>query len=162
MDVQSSSPPRRDARSVNNARGSSSSVGNLELECSYYLFLAYMISRQGFAPPVEDLGTLLLGAIFRTFSHFFAFFSHFGRSVSHHSIFFHFFSIFYRFWMDLGRILGGFWEDFSMFFRFFLKTANFVKYSVLPRKNHYICYVALLKNNEKSTEMRRKSDANLG
>ena len=64
--------------------------------------------------------------------------------------------------MDLGRILGGFWEDFSMFFRFFLKTANFVKYSVLPRKNHYICYVALLKNNEKSTKIRRKSDANLG
>ena len=49
-----------------------------------------------------------------------------------------------------------------MFFRFFLKTANFVKYSVLPRKNHYICYVALLKNNEKSTKIRRKSDANLG
>ena len=62
----------------------------------------------------------------------------------------------------LGRILGGFWEDFSMFFRFFLKTANFVKYSVLPRKNHYICYVALLKNNKKSTQNHRKSDANLG
>ena len=66
------------------------------------------------------------------------------------------------FWMDLGRILGGFWKDFSMVFRFCLKTANFVKYSVLPRKNHYISYVALLKNNKKSTKKRRKSDANLG
>ena len=142
------------------------SVRNCELKCSYSLFLAYMISRQGFAYPVEDLSMLLLGTIFRTFSHFFAFFSHFGRSVSHHGLFlrffFRFFSIFYRFWMDLGRILGGFWKDFSMFFRFFLKTANFVKYNVLPRKNHYISYVALLKNNKKSTKKRRKSDANLG
>ena len=63
--------PRRDARSVNNARGSSSSVGNYELECSYSLFLAYMISRQGFAHPVDILGMLLLGTIFRTFSYFF-------------------------------------------------------------------------------------------
>ena len=66
------------------------------------------------------------------------------------------------FWMDLGRILGGFWKDFSMVFRVFLQTANFVKYSVLPRKNHYVSYVALLKNNKKSTKKRRKSDANLG
>ena len=66
------------------------------------------------------------------------------------------------FWEGPGTVLGGFWEDFSMFCRFFLKTANFVKCSVLPRKNHYISYVALLTNNKKSTKKRRKSDANLG
>ena len=128
------------------------------------LFLAYMISRQGYAETVDILTLLLLGGFWGYFSHFFAFVSHFGRILSHHSIFFDvflFFSIFYRFWMDLGRILGGFWKDFFEVFRFFLKTANFVKYSVLPRKNHYICYVALVKNNKKSTKKHRKSDANL-
>ena len=72
------------------------------------------------------------------------------------SIFFNFLSILDGFGEDLGRVL----EDFSMFFRFVLKTANFVKYSVLPRKKHYMSYVELLKNNKKSTKKRRKSDAN--
>ncbi len=108
---------------------------------------------------------LLLGGSWAHFSHFFAFFSHFGRILNHHGIFLRSFSIFFNFLSildgfgeDFGRVLGGFFDVFWIFFL----TANFVKYSVLPGKNHYICYVARLKNNEKSTKMRRKSDANLG
>jgi len=104
----------------------------------------------------------VLGTFFAFFRIFFAFWAHLKSS-------WHFFYDFFRFFqfsIDFGWIWGGFGEGFGrcflMFFRFFLKTANFVKYSVLPRKNHYICYVALLKNNEKSTKIRRKSDANLG
>ena len=120
----------------------------------------------GYAEGVDILVLLFLGGSWGTFSHFFriffAFWAHLKSSWHVFAFLFRFFSIFYRFWMDLGRILGGFWKDFSKVFRFFLKTANFVKYSVLPRKNHYICYVALLKNNKKSTQNHRKSDANLG
>ena len=62
--------------------------------------------------------------------------------------------------MDLGRILGGFWKDFSKVFRIFLKNCDFVKYSVLPRKNHYFSYVELLKINKKTAKNRQKINAN--
>ena len=107
-------------------------MGNDELECSYLLFLAYMISRQGFAYPVEDLVLLLLGAFWVHFSDFFAFFSHVGRILSHHSMFFDvffffdFLSILDGFGEDFGRVLGACFDVFSIF----PKTANFVKHRV--------------------------------
>ena len=115
--------PRRDARSVNNARGSSSSVGNLVLECSYHLFLAYMISPQGIAYPVEDLNDLLLGPYFEHFSHFFAFFSLFWRILNHVGCFHAFFIVLDRFLEVLGGFWKGFWEDFRRFLVIFSKIA---------------------------------------
>ena len=62
---------------------------------------------------------LLVGAIFRDFSHFFAIFAHFFdflarlRSKSRfEAIFFDFGSISGGFWVDFGTILEGFFEDF--------------------------------------------------
>ena len=60
-----------------------------------------------------------LGALFLDF---FAFFSHFGRILNHHGIFLRFFSIFFDFLSildgfgeDFGRVLGGFFDVFSIF-----------------------------------------------
>ena len=68
-----------------------------------------------------DLGRIL-GGPWAHFSHFFAFFSHFGRILSHHGIFLRFFSIFFDFLSildgfgeDFGRVLGGFFDVFSIF-----------------------------------------------
>ena len=65
---------------------------------------------------------LLLGAFWAHFSHFFAFFSHFGRILNHHGIFLRFFSICFDFLSildgsgeDFGRVLGGFFDVFSIF-----------------------------------------------
>ena len=83
---------------------------------------------------VAPLGGVL-GHFFSIFSQFFRFLGASEIIMAFFGVVFRFFSIFDRFWMVWGRILGRFWGDFSMFFRCFLKTANFVKYSVLPRKN---------------------------
>ena len=58
---------------------------------------------------------------FRSFSRFFVFF---GPILSHDGIFYRFFWISHRFGVDFGSILEGFWEDFSMIFRIFLKNAD--------------------------------------
>ena len=68
------------------------------------------------------------------------------------SIFFDFSSIF----ADFSQILGGFWEDFSKFFFVLVTNVNFVKYSILPSKNHYFSYVELLTNNKKPAKIQRK------
>ena len=47
--------------------------------------------------------------------------------------------------LDLGGFSEGFGVFFSMFFGSFLKNANLVKYSILPRENHGFLYVELLK-----------------
>ena len=73
-----------------------------------------------------------VGVIFRTFSHFFAFFSHLFRLLKSLWFFSHFFSVFHRFLDDLGRILEGFWEDFSMIFRTIMENCDFVKNVVFP------------------------------
>ena len=59
-----------------------------------------------------------------------------------------------------GGFWEGFWEVFSMFFGSFLKNANFVKYSILLRKNHGFLYVELLKNNKIATKNQSKVDTN--
>ena len=63
-----------------------------------------------------------LGALFRTF---FAFFSHFGRILNHHGIFLRFFPILFDFLSmldgfgeDLGRVLEGIFDVFSICFYF--------------------------------------------
>ena len=57
-------------------------------------------------------------------------------------------------------ISGGFYDDFSMIFRIFLKNCDFVKYSILPRKKHYFSYVELLKINKKTAKNQRKINVN--
>ena len=47
-----------------------------------------------------------------------------------------------------------------MFWSSFLKNAKFVKYSILPRKNHVFLYVELLKNNKIATKNQSKVDTN--
>ena len=49
----------------------------------------------GFAYGVVFLSTLLVGTIFRNFSHFFALFSHFLGFLRHHGLFYRSFSIFH-------------------------------------------------------------------
>ena len=65
---------------------------------------------------------LLLGGSWGHVSHFFEFFSHFGRILNHHGIFLRFFSFFFDFLSildgfgeDFGRVLGGFFDVFSIF-----------------------------------------------
>ena len=53
------------------------------------------------------------------------------------SFFYQFFSIFRGFFEDFYWILKKFWKDFSRIFRIFLKNADFAKYSIFLRKNHY-------------------------
>ena len=83
------------------------------------------------------------------FSQFFVFFGHFWRTWGHHGFFNRFFAIFHRFFMDFGRISGGFWEVLSRFFLHFPEKANFIKYSILPRKNLGFVDVELLKKKQK-------------
>ena len=47
------------------------------------------------------------------------------------------------------------------YFHIFLKNCDFVKYSILPRKNQYFSYVELLKNNENSPKNQQKININL-
>ena len=47
-----------------------------------------------------------------------------------------------------------------MTFLIFLENADFVKYSVSPRNNHYFSYVGLLQNNRTSTKNPLKVIAN--
>ena len=75
--------------------------------------------------------------------------------------------VFWRFFVILDRlleVLGGFSEGFgvffSMFFGSFLKIANLVKYSILPRKNHGFLYIELLKNNKIITKNPSEVDTN--
>ena len=86
-----------------------------------------------------------------SFSSFFAFMAHLKSCWHLLSIFFDFSSIFRRFFPDFG-----FWEHFSKFFFVLVTNDNFVKYSILPRKNHYFSYVELLTNNKKSAKIQRK------
>ena len=57
-----------------------------------------------------------------SFFAFFCIFSHFGRILNHHGIFWRLFSIFFDFLSildgfgeDFGRVLGGFFDGFSIF-----------------------------------------------
>ena len=86
--------------------------------------------------------------------HFFAFFSHFLRILSQRRFFHRYFSNLYVFWEDFGWIWEEFREVFSVIFHIFLENADFVKYSVFLRKNHYFSYVGLLKNNRTPTKNR--------
>ena len=72
-----------------------------------------MISRQGYAETAVKMILLLLGASWGHVGPFFAFFRIFGASRTILA----FFIDFFRFFIDLGRILGGFWEDFGKIFR---------------------------------------------
>ena len=101
------------------------------------------------------------------FSHFFAFvapffdfFRIFWRVLNHLAFFSQFCAILDRFLEVLGGFWEGFWEVFSMFWSSFLKNATFVKYSILPRKNHVFLYVELLKNNKIATKNQSKVDTN--
>ena len=51
---------------------------------------------------------------------------------------------------DFGKVLEGFGEKFSTIFHNFLKNCDFVKYCILPRKNHYFSYVELVKIDKKN------------
>ena len=95
---------------------------------------------------------ILLRSLLGPFFAIFCIFSHFFRIFFASYIIMHFFIDFFRFFIDFGRILGGFWDDFSMIFHIFLKNVDFVKYSVFPRKNHYFSYVELLEIHEKSVK----------
>ena len=94
--------------------------------------------------------TFYYGRFWDHFLYFFAFFSLLTSSW----LFYRFFFSFHRFSVDFGRILGGFWDDVSTIFRVFLENRDFIKYSVLHRKNHYFSYVELMKINKKSTKNR--------
>ena len=87
---------------------------------------------------------------FRTFSRFFriffAFLGHLKSSLQFWSFFFYF----ERFWKDFGRILGGFSMDFGRIFCIFIKTADFVKYSVSTHCGAVETHVELLKIIKKS------------
>ncbi len=106
-------------------------------------------------PPKMVFSSLgLFFPYFRNFSHFLRVFFDFWAHLKPSCHFVAFLNVFFRFRKDFGKIWEGFWVDFSMIFRIFLKNADFVKYSVFLRKNHYFSYVELLKNNEKSTKNR--------
>ena len=64
---------------------------------------------------------------------------------------------FLRFFIDFGKVLGGFWDDFSKIFLIFLKNSDFVKYSVFLWKNLYFSWVELLKNNKNQQKFDEKS-----
>ena len=89
--------------------------------------------------------------IFRIFSLLWLIFAIFWRVLSHLAFFSQFFVILDRFFQFFGGFWEGFWVVCSMFFGKFVKNAKFVKYSILPRKNHGFLYVELLKNNKKSS-----------
>ena len=83
-----------------------------------------MISRQGYAETAVLSSYLLLGGVLGPclafFQFLFAFWGLFGRILRHlvfGDAFLRFLSIFHRFWMDFGRILGRFSDDFWQFFR---------------------------------------------
>ena len=97
---------------------------------------------------------------FALVAHFFDFFRIFWRVLNHLAFFSQVFAILDRFFEVLGGVWDGFWEVFSMFWSSFLKNAKFVKYSILPRKNHGFLYVELLKNNKKATKSASKVDTN--
>ena len=54
-------------------------------------------------------------AFFSHLSHFFTTFRLFWHILDHHGMFYRFFWILHRFGVDFGRILGGFFNDFSHF-----------------------------------------------
>ena len=133
--------PRRDARSVNNARGSPPAWLNPEPSTLKSLLVlsigpewgSRIPARQSGAGVLEALGRpffdlgRFLGASWAMFSHIFAPSHDLNR----------FFPILDRFLEVLGWFGEDFGKAFSMFFRIIIEHCDFVKNSVSPRKNHY-------------------------
>ena len=75
-------------------------------------------------------------AFFRIFSHFFRIFFAFFGPLTSSWLFLSLFFIFHGFSMDFGRILGGFWNDFSKISWIYFENADFVKSVVFLWENH--------------------------
>ena len=166
LGVQSSEPlasgwPRRGARSVNNARGSSTS-----------LRVRYLVTRSPIVLLLEGLRPFLrrvrvsrrvswscslLGAFFALFRNFAHFFCIFFALLCQHRLF----DRFFRFFIDLGRIWGGSWEGLGKFFRGFLglssKIAILSKYWFYCSKTTIFKARRLLKLTKKLQKIDKKS-----
>ena len=125
--------PRRDARSVNNTRGSSPAWlnGVLQIRISFFSLLGRAEgSRVGFRVPSRPLGGSHGGPFFRSWATFFQFFSMLFRHRIFIIVLHCFFIVFFDFgsiFGGLGMVLGGFWEGFFDDLSHYHRTLRFCK-----------------------------------
>ena len=92
-------------------------------------------AKQGNAETAALFVLVLLGGFSGYVGPFFAIFSHFGGFLNASYTIFVFWDAFLefcRFFVDFGWISGGFWDGFSMVFRFFAQNRDFLKIVVFP------------------------------
>ena len=133
--------PRRDARSVNNARGSPPAWLNTYPSTLKSLLVLGRGPEWGSRIPLTPITAGVLEALGR---HFFDLGRFLGASWAMFSHIFapsrdlnRFFPILDRFLEVLGWFGEGFGKAFSMLFRIIIEHCDFVKNSASPRKNHY-------------------------